>query len=376
MRTIELPKYLQLSQDIEARIRNGRCTGGKIPSVRDIAETHGVSVVTASRALQVLRDKGLISSIERSGSYLVPDQSREHETWAIHLHLTPGPWIKAVASVALAGFEALARREALKLRSDCFSLQPGMANRDVQRQVRAARDESVSGLFLLPARVNEEQARLDEVLLDACRAADLPVVLLERNLRGEDRPLEWDLVGTDDVEGGRALTRHLIAHGRKRIACVVGSPTSSHIGRVAGYLYALNAAGRRGHEFAPPVVLYQRADVSEKEANRELADALIKHRSDSVICHSDYTAIGLVLELLSRGVRVPADVAVCGFDNMPIGNMFAVGITTYAFPSEEIARQALRLMRDRARQRFKTPVRVVVPGELIARESTQNGTGK
>jgi LacI family transcriptional regulator len=211
--------------------------------------------------------------------------------------------------------------------------------------------------------------RLDERLLAACRAARLPVVFVERNLRGTGRPLEYDLIASDDVGGGALLTRHLLDCGCKRVACVVASPISTHDDRITGYLSALytHARGRNGHA---PLVLNERADVSRKAATSRLADELLAAEADGAVCYNDYTAIGLIVELFARGVRVPRDFAVAGFDDLPIGNQFAIGVTTYALPAEEMAKQAIRLMRLRIQDPDGLPVKVVVSGRLIVRESS------
>jgi LacI family transcriptional regulator len=218
----------------------------------------------------------------------------------------------------------------------------------------------------MPSRLNDELMRRDEALLDACREAGLPVVLIERNLRGPRRPLQHDLVSADDVDGGRRCTEHLLGLGRRRVAFVAGSPTSSHEGRLCGYLAALHAAGTAW----PPLIHEQRAGEGTRDAYAELADRLLAEGADGVVCYQDYTALGLILELLTRGVSVPRDVAVTGFDNLPIGKAFAIGVTTYAFPMEAVAVQALRQIRARLRDPSGPPVKTLIPGELIVRESS------
>lgn len=130
------------------------------------------------------------------------------------------------------------------------------------------------------------------------------------------------------------------------------------------------AKNQAGPEFCP-CVCYQPTDLPSKEAYSFLADRLLADGVDGVVCYQDYTAIGLILELLARGVRIPRDLAIVGFDNLPIGNMFAIGVTTYALPAEAVARQALRVMQARMQSPDEPPVKVLVPGQLIVRESSQ-----
>ena len=194
----------------------------------------------------------------------------------------------------------------------------------------------------------------------------MPVVLIERNLRGPARPLEYDLVAADDLDGGMRCTAHLLEQGRRRIAFVTGSPTSSHEGRLAGYL----TASHRAATGWGPMVLEQNPGLAGKESYAELADRIVAGRADGVVCYQDYTALGLILELLNRGVRVPADVAITGFDNLPIGKAYSIGVTTYAFSPESVARHATRLIRARLRGDAGPPVKVLIPGELVVRESS------
>ena len=194
----------------------------------------------------------------------------------LYLRTTPGPYQRTSANVTRIGFEAVVRQLGLILDDSPFDLD---SHRPGAGPARFAGPSAggLRGLFLMPARVSDEEMRRDERLLAACRAAGLPVVLIERNLRGTGRPLEYDLVGLDDVGGAAQLTRHLLSRRRKRIALVVASPISTHDDRMAGYLAALYAAGPDKYQ---PLVLHERTDVQRRAAYARLADQLIAAKAD------------------------------------------------------------------------------------------------
>src|SRR6201988_4845482 len=136
------PKYLQISQELEGRIRGGQWKS-KIPSVRGIAVSHGVSVVTAARALQVLRDKGLINAVERSGCYLLDAARGGAERWAVCLRITPGQFQAAVDMGNRRGFEAIAKADGTVFDPLAFRVVEGVSDRELLRQARRAADSGI-----------------------------------------------------------------------------------------------------------------------------------------------------------------------------------------------------------------------------------------
>src|SRR5439155_25423701 len=131
-------------------------------------EQHKISVVTASRAIQILRDKGLIQTVQRSGCYRVAAPSAER--WALVMRLTPGPWQKATLSISRLGFEALSRREPMHLEPDAIQIASGMTEAEVRDHVCRAKEFGCRGAFFLPSRHCPEETRADERFLAACRA--------------------------------------------------------------------------------------------------------------------------------------------------------------------------------------------------------------
>src|SRR5262249_12923649 len=206
-----LPKYLQLAQEIETRIRANHGADRRIPSLRELAEEHGVSVVTAGRAVQVLRQKGLIGRTDRSGCYLA-EASRPLERWGLFLRITPGDWQRVSGSVSRVGFEAVGRHGDVEF-VETFDLSEGITRRDLQAQVRKAMTAGVGGVFFLPSRLSEVGMRQDEQFLAVCAAEGLPVVLLDRNLRGHWGRLERDPAGVCDGDGAVRGGRHLLERG-------------------------------------------------------------------------------------------------------------------------------------------------------------------
>jgi len=360
------PKYQSVAEDLATRLRAGEWGRGKVPTVRDIAELYEVSSFTASRALQVLRDRGLVVTRDRSGSYVIPNEpvAEERSRWTVVMRVSPGPSQGASEAVVRVGFARVATEGEFTI--EPLDLPSGSDKSEAERAAVAVAENEVRGVFFLPSRVSEELCRQDEWFLAGCRKQGLPVVLLDRNLRGDGRPLEYDLVASDHFDGGLCCTEHLLALGRKRVACVIASPTTSHIDRLAGYLYALR---KRGEECTPTVV-HVPEHLEARAAYPWIAEELVRAKADGVICYQDYVAVGVILELFRRGLNVPRDVAVVGCDDLPIGQSFGLGVTSYTYPSEAIARSALRVMANRIAHPADPVTKTLLSGQMVVRDSS------
>jgi LacI family transcriptional regulator, repressor for deo operon, udp, cdd, tsx, nupC, and nupG len=183
-----------------------------------------------------------------------------------------------------------------------------------------------------------------------------------------------DHVSIDNAAAAQAAVTHLLELGRTRIAAI-GEQRRRSSGtarlRLRGYTNALKAAGL---PVDPDLVRssesYHRADgAAEMEALLALPQP-----PDAVFCFNDLLALGALRTLLERGLRVPDDVAVVGFDDIDDGRYNVPSLTTISPDKAGIARSSLRLLLDRISAVDSPPREVTVSHELRVRESSGAST--
>jgi len=183
----------------------------------------------------------------------------------------------------------------------------------------------------------------------ASRRGTKPVVLLGEHIVDP----RFDLVTMKNEEAAQAVTAHLLAGGRRRIA-VVGAHPGESAGsaglRLNGYRKALEAAG----------VSFDPALVAPGEWRRDggagaVAGLLDRGvRFDAVFGLNDALALGAMHELLIRGIAVPRDVAVAGFDDIDEARFASPSLTTVSPGMDEIAERSIGLLLDRIEGRENT----------------------
>ena len=197
--------------------------------------------------------------------------------------------------------------------------------------------------------------------------AGAPCVVVDRDL-GE-APVDQVLVDND--QGGYLAGEHLIALGHRRIACLVGpSDVTPSAGRIAGFQRALAEAGLA--VTAEGLVRGNGRSDGGAAAVRQLLNRGIVSAGDvtAIFAFNDQMAIGAIGALQRAGYRVPEDVSVVGFDDIPLSAAIFPALTTIAQPIGEMGAVGVRLLLDRIAQRDAPYQRVRLATRLVVREST------
>ena len=215
----------------------------------------------------------------------------------------------------------------------------------------------VDGLILATAR------RRDPVV-ERCVAEDVPAVLLNRTV---DSGAVSSVVN-DDAFGIRLVVRHLIDRGHARIAHLAG-PLTLSTGNAChrSFHSALKAAGLRSH---PRRVVVCGA-FSESEGKLGFLELWRRDRSfTAVVAGNDLLALGCYDAARELGVRVPEDVAVTGFNDMPFVDKLQPPLTTVRIPHYRMGAQAARTLLARLHNRDAPVEHVTLRPELVVRGST------
>jgi DNA-binding LacI/PurR family transcriptional regulator len=221
----------------------------------------------------------------------------------------------------------------------------------------------VDGLIFQPAQMSSGEL--------ARHRGDVPLVLL-----GEGpAPLGFDHVMIDNVAAAQAVTRHLLALGRRRIAFVgheVGALAETSRQRLAGYQLALEAAGLS----VEPDLLIPSETVSSYDSAAAIAraiDAGVKF--DAIVARDDLAAIGALRALQERGLSVPDDVALTGWDDIPVGAFTHPSLTTISADMHALAGAALDMLEERIGGYDGIGRHRVVDYKLVVRESAPSISG-
>jgi DNA-binding LacI/PurR family transcriptional regulator len=222
----------------------------------------------------------------------------------------------------------------------------------VMDAVGRLRDQGVDGVLVIAPQESAAQALLH-------LPGDIPLVATEA---GPDDSVP--LVAVDQVAGARSATQHLLDLGH-RIVWHISGPRDwlEAQDRVEGWRSALEAAGAP----APRVLVGDWSPGSGYELGRRLAT---DPHGTAVFVANDQMALGVLRSLYEVGRRVPSEISVVGFDDIPEAAFFSPPLTTVRQDFNEMGRRSLLLLLEQIESGLRSPRRETVPPELIVRAST------
>jgi len=302
--------------------------------MKDVAKSAGVSLSTVS---YVLNDSGPVAADRRARvleavralGYLPNESARNLKRRSVATVglVIPDLVNQYFAMIAEGVEQAAAEKDVLVV-----FCTPEASGDGESWNSRLLRSQRLDGLIYLSGANTPMES-----LFDLTRVG--PVVLVDEKLQGFSLPC----VVSQNRRGARELTAHLLSLGHQRIAILGGPPelwTAEQ--RLSGYREAIAAAG-----LDPDAVPLFYGDYQMASGERLAAQALdcpAEERPTALICANDQMAIGALSHCRQAGLRVPEDVSVVGFDDLPIASLLTPSLTTVRQPARELGMEAVRLL--------------------------------
>ena len=359
-----LHKYEQLKQIICRKIAKKEYMPGKlIPSTRELPRMFKVSKHTAVKAISDLIQDGVLYSEQGRGVFVGKTVKKIKKNNAKIISFIVHNINDYLISEVCRGVEAAAKEKDYRVivSNSACSIEKETEN------IRMLEETNASGAIIFPffGRDNAEE-------ISKLKQHNYPFVLIDRVFSD----IQTDYVVVDNVKGGFLAVKHLINLGHKRIGFIGFAETSTGIGRLEGYQMALEQAGIPYDE---SLIVNTPHELALENMGRELNSSFrheeieqllnLKDKPTAVFCLNDFTAIGVIQRLQELGLRVPDDIAVVGFDDLPISSMIGVPLTTVSQPRYEIGKKAGEVVIDKIEGKQTEVKEIVLDVELVIRDS-------
>ncbi len=329
-------------------------------NIRDVADSAGVSVATVSRTLQQpervsLKTRNRVMAAVDAVGYKPNLMAVKFRSGKTHNLVVLVP---TVANVFFARVISGMQEAAAELGYSIL-LANTLGNPDTEAQyAKMVSTSQADGLIQLRAQIPLDDSLMNDngllPMVNACEVIDCG---------------KYPVVTLDNRAAAKAMTRHLIEFGHTRIAMIKG-PDSSPLtqDRLLGYKDALREANLPFNEnlLFPGDFTLQ----AGYKAGADIAKIDEKLRPTAVFCENDETAIGTIQAFKQVGMRVPDDISVAGFDDIAFSAFCDPPLTTIAQPAEEFGRTAVTLLVDVLNGTTRKAPKVIMPFELITRQST------
>lgn len=380
-------KALQLSQQILADIqRQAYAPGSFLPAQDELADRYAVCRDTVRRAVVLLTEQGHLLRGNNTPGVRIPHAMSsttahvatpaQNDAAVMRAESAGNPASSATLRIGAfcgpqvnisTGIEAYARENNIDLQ--LFFQANDLA--DVVHMLRSARDNDLDGIIAYPYPHEEYVRAIHEL-----HEQQLPVVCVDRRIADQTKLCSVEVY---NLSGMYQATRHLIEKHRRPVYMLADQGEhSATFDRYTGYCQAMHEAG---YDHLIESYTY-RMDVSENDPKYWPVDRcwlpaylatekLLRQVSTpiSVACIYDYAAKGLYEAAAKHGLTIGKDIAVTGFDDLPMAALMTPPLTTVRQPQPQMGYQAARLLHRLITKQTQAPVHIHLPVELIVRQS-------
>lgn len=353
-------KYREICETLKDEILGGRyASGRKFPSESQLMRRFGGSRITVIHALQELGRMGLIVRRKGQGSFLTKRAENFGRSVGVIIPISRGEIFPPICRE----ITRLAQLDGYSIRlADLLALDAGDRIAETRRIAESFVAQNVLGVILQLIDGQANAMRSNMAVLEVFDAAGVPVVLTDCDVVPFPKRSRYDVVGSDNVDAGYRITRHLIDSGAKRLVFL--QPKYGNV-----------SFGNRSRGFLAAIAESQSAKgrvVSGSADDASFVKGLMRSvRADAAVCGNDRVAASLMATLAKLGVKVPHDMRVAGFDDVNFARLVSPGLTTMHQSCAEIGATAYRTLLARVENPESPPRTVNLAAPLVVRESTR-----
>ena len=352
------PLYQQIADDIANQIGSKRLRAGdKLETQKELAQKYNVSLITIKKAIYDLVQRGLLFARVGKGTYVAKKPNfvdfSKHRTIGLVLRDLSSPFFSKIVQ----GIEQVASENGYNV---LLSSSSNMAEKE-ENQIRHFLDLNVSGLIIASmAHIYKPSS-----IIRKLHQEHFPYVMVSYI---EDENTYF--VGTDHEKGGFLAGKHLIKLGYRRIGYINGEEGNlAGERRKKGFLKALqehNIPFDKHYEFK----LRLRGEWNDYKSGYEIGEHFIsiRNKPEAMFIYNDLSALGFERAVIDKGLKVPDDVAIVGYDDIKRGVVAAVPLTTIHQPTSEISKIAFETIVKQIEDKY-VDLRTILEPRLVIRES-------
>lgn len=366
--------YNRLSQDI---LGGKYAPGQKLPTENELAQYFKASRPTVGRAMRDLQQQGLITRKKGRGTFVTDQIKPENMNFGmlVHWQLVPSSptTMTTIFGSILPEMSRIASTYGYSL---LLNNTPATENTNAIERARLICTQliksNISGVFFTPLEVPSNESHVNREIVEELKNHGKQVVLLDRDIYDSYHRSDLDIVGINNEQSSLILTNHLIELGCRKIDFICGEKETTAIkDRIRGYKAALEE-----HHLVPEDDRMHFLDTKELvrkgsnwEKAKEFLNCIHSGHTEAFVCVNDGTAADMMNFLLRQDIKIPEQIRIVGFDDLPIIDYLPIPLTTIRQPASTIAYEAIRTMVDRLKHPDMEARDIMIKTQLIVRES-------